>query len=184
MICHLFGSEPLSEAMVTYLLIELLETNFDEIWYTIQQFLERRWCEKSHAKRQNDNFRCDQRRKCHNDDISLYVCPSCFMVCLVSQLISLFFAATVAPTTSEYIITGFVQDCCNSSALAMELLQSCTKPALSISRACCLEAIVGATNHVLSSLCNSIGDRTPVDFTHRCPIFKWVIVTRLKDNTR
>ena len=27
-------------------------------------------------------------------------------------------------------IDGLVQDCCNSSALAMELLQSCTKPSM------------------------------------------------------
>ena len=33
---------------------------------------------------------------------------------------------------NEYIsyINGLVQDCSNSSALAMELLQSCTKPSI------------------------------------------------------
>ena len=30
----------------------------------------------------------------------------------------------------EYHINGLVQDCSNSSALAMELLQSCTKPSI------------------------------------------------------
>ena len=29
-------------------------------------------------------------------------------------------------------IEGLVQDCCNSSVLAMELLQSCTKPSIFI----------------------------------------------------
>ena len=31
-------------------------------------------------------------------------------------------------------VDGVVQDCSNSSALAMELLQSCTKPSMSYSR--------------------------------------------------
>ena len=30
--------------------------------------------------------------------------------------------------STKYLVDGLVQDCSNSSALAMELLQSCTKP--------------------------------------------------------
>ena len=30
----------------------------------------------------------------------------------------------------QYHVDGLVQDCSNSSALAMELLQSCTKPSM------------------------------------------------------
>ena len=34
---------------------------------------------------------------------------------------------------ADSYIDGLVQDCSNSSALAMELLQSCTKPSISVS---------------------------------------------------
>ena len=38
---------------------------------------------------------------------------------------------TNSPKSAQYI-DGLVQDCSNSSALAMELLQSCTKPSISL----------------------------------------------------
>ena len=58
------------------------------------------------------------------------------------------------PKSSELLhYDGLVQDCCNSSALAMELLQSCTKPSTSTGTIIRLESL---TNLVVPSSLSQI----------------------------
>ena len=50
-------------------------------------------------------------------------------------------------------INGLVQDCSNSSALAMELLQSCTKPSIYVWMN---QIIIGSGNGLLDDCCQAI----------------------------
>ena len=81
--------------------------------------------------------------------------------------------------TQAYPIDGLVQDCCNSSALAMKLLQSCTRP--SIWGMLPWQPLLGPLSWYpifKSRFCNSFEDQAPI---YGCLIFKWVAETWLYD---
>ena len=85
------------------------------------------WCYK--AKRQYLNqFHCKD-SWCHTALLN-YKHVLCLVQCLL-LLCARATAKTVVKNSRLVYIDGLVQDCNNSSALAMELLQSCTKPSIS-----------------------------------------------------
>ena len=94
-------------------------------------------------------FHCEHFRKkwlCYDRSqvykITLLICPSmlfshCGLYCcqqssvfVCAHGIDVLLIVRYKLPYTAYLIDGLVQDCSNSSALAMELLQSCTKPSL------------------------------------------------------
>ena len=76
--------------------------------------------------------------------------------------------------TSE-AINVFVQNCSNSIANAMELLQSCAKPSLHNGAYVTWRPLLGQVSlypAVLSGHCNSFEDQAAVDEIYECPILR------------
>ena len=87
------------------------------------------------------------------------------------------YQTTTSTIGQRLYINGLVQECSNSTANALELLQSCTKPLIHDMESFQLSVL--QLLYTLSShqVCNSFEDRAPVDEIWGCSIFKWVADT-------
>ena len=113
MACRLFGAKPLSEPMLPYCQLDHRE-HFNEISFKIQKF----------------SFK-NMRLKMLSAKWQL-LCLSLSVLIFIHILISFQLCWWKDPYQPKegfrHNMDGSVQDSSNSSALAMELLQSCTKP--------------------------------------------------------
>ena len=120
MACRLFGAKPLPEPMLAYCSLdfpEQISVKFKSEFY------------HSHSRKCAWNCRLPKCRPfCPGGD-ELIISLHRLRKCLVPNKRQAIIWATDGIVYQGIYIDGLVQDCSNCSALAMELLQSCTKPA-------------------------------------------------------